>query len=141
MILTWELHVGRRIAKTSPHQEQGHAVSTNKTPAQLDREIATIASGHRVSQNTDGLYKSVVPNLGKLSQEPQRFVGKCKRCGSTHQVRGLMRSATTTSGNGEFVVETPSGRLFATAHFGTDASNLYVRCGDHHVLLRRVVEG
>jgi hypothetical protein len=112
-----------------------------KTPAQLEREIAEhLASPPLVSENTgqryDRVYDSNVANISN-----GRWIGRCKKCGATHNLEGRLTVATASGRNSDYVIVTHDGRIYTMAHHGSDTSHVTIPCGDHWCTLRRVVEG
>jgi hypothetical protein len=84
-----------------------------------------------------------------------RWIGRCKKCGATHQVEGTLKSAIapeqpypsgaragmTRGRRHDYVVDATDGRIFTMNADGGDVSLLPVRCGDHWCRLQRVHEG
>jgi hypothetical protein len=83
--------------------------------------------------------------IGQISQDEGRWIGRCKTCQKTSQLEGRNAHAhyQTRSGGvqADTIVLAPDGRAFTCSSLGTDPSRLWVHCGTHWVLLRRVFEG
>ena len=113
-----------------------------KTPAQLDREVAAVVAAHvgpATAVNTGHTYDRV-SRYDALSDVDGRWVGKCKKCSTAHQVSGRVQMGHTAKLH-EGVVVTPDGQLYTVADLGTNPYKLHVRCGDHWCALHRVTEG
>lgn len=65
-----------------------------------------------------------------------RWIGKCKKCGEIRRLEG-----TVMGGDRGFVVVDRDRDVHDTCALGTDPTQVWVRCADHHALLRRVFEG
>lgn len=120
-----------------------------KTPAQIQREIddhlremraieSEASAGDMTSDNARIAYD-------RLSADPRsrarlRWVGRCKRCGASHRVDGRMLMGHRR-GASDHVIRAADGRLLTTSAGGTDVTTVWVPCGDHRCLLRRVTEG
>lgn len=71
-----------------------------------------------------------------------RFIGRCKACGKAHKIEGVVFQAPDARTNAAFfVVLSTDDRVYAAADLGTNPYKVTVRCGDHWIALRRVVEG
>lgn len=125
---------------------------TSKTPAQLQREVddhlremraieAEASAGSMTAVNSGSTYQRL--SASPSSRKTHRWVGRCARCGETHKIEGRMLSGHRhgASGSADYVIRARDGRLLTTAAMGTDVSLIWVPCGDHRCLLRRVTEG
>lgn len=84
-----------------------------------------------------------------------RWIGRCKKCGATHQVAGELVNAwapeqkytkgtltgSTRSARSDYVVKSTDGLIYTMNGGGGDVSKLPVPCNDHWAFLRRVTEG
>ena len=82
-----------------------------------------------------------------------RWIGRCKRCGATHRLEGVVAmghrggrstlgiTPTGTAIRGDYVIKADDGRVFMSADQGTNPTKVVVPCGDHFCTLTRVREG
>lgn len=122
----------------------------NKTPAQIQKEVddhlremraleAELSQGDMTSANTQIAYRRL--DASPSSRPTHRWIGRCRRCDAEHRVEGRIASAYASPGHHDSVVRATDGRLLTTSAQGTDPTLIWVPCGDHHCLLRRVHEG
>ena len=112
--------------------------------AQLDREIeACLSRKVTTSANAGAEYDLLTPVTEPALSGPHRWIGRCKRCGRTHKLEGVMHLGRPVSSpiQREYVVVDPEDRAWTTAALGSDVSAVAVPCGDHRCIVRRVVEG
>jgi hypothetical protein len=69
-----------------------------------------------------------------------RFIGRCKRCGKTGKLEGVLLIGHAPGAH-DYVIKDSRGLLWTTADQGTNPSKVYAPCGDHHLALHRVSEG
>lgn len=105
----------------------------------IERECAGTTTADNRGQGRDVTYERLTAD--NQSAKRHRWVGKCKKCGRTHRVDGRLLNGYLPGGAHDQVVRSDDGRLLTTAANGTDPSLVWVRCGDHRCLLRRVHEG
>lgn len=107
-----------------------------------------------VAVNTGIAYDSVGPQL--VIPGEHRWIGRCKQCGATHKVEGVLthavapeqpypaglsRAGMIRAKSHDYVVRATNGDVYTMNANGSDVSLLPVRCGDHWRRLRRVHEG
>jgi hypothetical protein len=103
----------------------------------------TSANAKRVSYDR-------LSSAGSTLTGDYRFIGRCKKCEKTHKLEGQFFLA---HGKGpgvvsdqpwsrhDYVIRDSYGLLWTTAGHGSDTATVWVPCGDHRCLLRRVMEG
>ena len=97
-------------------------------------------SDTHLSANTDVVYDRVreSPGLGR-----HRWIGRCKRCGASHQLggglgdaSGMLRGKCVHHG----VAISDEGGVFMLGDQGSNPTVVPVRCGDHWCKLDRVFD-
>jgi hypothetical protein len=95
------------------------------------------------SANTGVEYDLLTPVAEPALAGERRWVGRCKRCGRTHKLEGVMHLGRPAGrpGQREYVVVDQDDLVWTTAALGSDVSAVVGPCGDHRCTVRRVVEG
>ena len=95
-----------------------------------------------VASNTGYSYDRVDPG-SVAGLVDARWIGRCKRDGGTHKIEGRLTTAKASAPRSgvDYVIFDRLGQVWTMGANGSDTSRVVVRCGDHWVSLRRVLEG
>jgi len=128
-------------------------MTSQKSAAQIQREVDDHLAEMRAIEREASAGDMTSTNLStpiaydrlraeRSSIPTHRWIGKCKRCGAAHRVDGrVLVGLVDARKTRHDVVRASDGRLLTTKDNGTNPFAIWVPCGDHHCLLRRVVEG
>ncbi len=94
------------------------------------------------SANARASYERLTPVTERALAGERRWIGRCKRCGKTSKLEGILHHGWDPARHAsDYVVIDRSGLAWTTADLGSNVSVVHGPCGDHRVALRRVVEG
>lgn len=88
----------------------------------------------RLGKTYDEVYAGGYPEL------EQRWIGRCKKCGTTHKLEGRLMMGRR-NGTSDIVIKANDGQVYITADNGSNPSEVLVPCLDHWCRLKRVTEG